>query len=183
MNFSNMVQSEETNIKSDKTIRINREITATMVRLIDEKGEQSLVNLKDALSKAETLELDLVEVNPKADPPVCRIMDFGKYIFEINKKKAAQRKKQKQTQIKEVKLRPTTDVGDYKVKLRSIARFLEEGDKVKITIRFRGRELMHPELGMNLLRKIEADLLGQGTVEQQPKLEGKQITMLISPKK
>lgn len=110
-------------------------------------------------------------------------MDFGKHIFEINKKKAAQKKKQKQIQVKEVKLRPTTDIGDYNVKIRSIMRFLEDGDKVKITVRFRGRELMHPELGINLLKKIETELVEIGAVEQHPKLEGKQIVMIISPKK
>jgi translation initiation factor IF-3 len=128
-------------------------------------------------------ELDLVEISPNAEPPVCRIMDYGKYIFEINKKKAAQRKKQKQTQVKEVKLRPTTDVGDYNVKLKNILRFLEDGDKVKVTIRFRGRELMHPELGANLLKKIETDVGEHGSVESQPKLEGKQMIMVIGPRK
>lgn len=124
-----------------------------------------------------------MEIAPNADPPVCRIMDYGKYLFEINKKKAAQKKKQKQTQVKEIKLRPTTDVGDYNVKMRNITRFLEDGDKVKVTIRFRGRELMHPELGMNLLKKIEADLAEAASVEQQPKLEGKQIVMIMAPKR
>jgi translation initiation factor IF-3 len=110
-------------------------------------------------------------------------MDYGKYLFEINKKKAVQRKKQKQIQIKEVKLRPTTDRGDYNVKVRNIIRFLEDGDKVKVTVRFRGRELMHSELGMSLLRKIETDLLEVGVIEQQPRLEGKQIVMLIGPRR
>lgn len=133
--------------------------------------------------RAEAVDLDLVEIAPNADPPVCRIMDYGKHLFEISKKKAAQRKKQKQTQVKEVKLRPTTDIGDYNVKVRNIIRFLEDGDKVKITIRFRGRELMHPELGMSLLKKIENDIQTIGIVEQQPKLEGKQIVMIVGPKR
>lgn len=142
-----------------------------------------MVHLRDALSRAEEADLDLVEIAPNADPPVCRIMDYGKYLFELNKKKAEQRKKQKKIQVKEIKMRPTTDVGDYQVKLRSIARFLEDGDKVKVSIRFRGRELMHPELGMQLLKKIEVDIVEFGVVEQLPKLEGRQIVMLIAPKK
>lgn len=151
---------------------------------MDQDGNQvGVVNLREALSQAESVDLDLVEIAPNAEPPVCRIMDYGKYLFEINKKKAAQKKKQKQIQVKEVKLRPTTDIGDYNVKVRSITRFLEDGDKVKVTVRFRGRELMHPELGSNLLKKIEGDLTEVATVEQQPKLEGKQIVMIVSPKK
>jgi translation initiation factor IF-3 len=142
-----------------------------------------VVSLREALDKAEIADLDLVEIAPNADPPVCRIMDYGKYLFELSKKKAAQKKKQKQIQIKEIKLRPTTDVGDYQVKLRNILRFLDDGDKVKVTIRFRGRELMHPELGMNLLKKIEHDIGEGGIVEQQPKMEARQIAMLIAPKR
>lgn len=173
------------NIKSpEKSIRVNKGITAPKVRLVDQDGNQvGVVNIKDALHQAESVELDLVEIAPTADPPVCKIMDYGKYLFEINKKKAAQRKKQKQIQIKEIKLRPTTDTGDYQVKIRSMIRFLEEGDKVKVTVRFRGRELMHPELGMALLRKIETDISEIGLVEQHAKLEGKQIVMLIGPRK
>lgn len=180
-----MAEPEETNIKStDKSIKINSDIVAQKVRLIGEAGEQlGVVYLRDALSRAEEADLDLVEIAPNADPPVCRIMDYGKYLFELNKKKAAQKKKQKQIQIKEIKMRPTTDIGDYQVKLRSIGRFLEDGDKVKVSIRFRGRELMHPELGMQLLKKIETDIIEFGSVEQQPKLEGRQIVMLIAPKK
>jgi translation initiation factor IF-3 len=151
---------------------------------VDQDGSQvGVVSLRDALDRAEAVDLDLVEIAPNAEPPVCRIMDFGKHIFEISKKKAAQKKKQKQTQVKEIKLRPTTDIGDYNVKIRSITRFLEDGDKVKVTVRFRGRELMHPELGLNLLKKIEAELVEIGGVEQQPKLEGKQIIMIIAPKR
>lgn len=172
------------NIKSDKAIRVNQGITSPKIRLVDQEGNQvGVVNLKDALYQAEVADLDLVEIAPNAEPPVCRIMDFGKYLFEINKKKTAQKRKQKQTQVKEVKFRPTTDVGDYNVKIRNMTRFLEDGDKVKITIRFRGREMMHPEIGMALLKKIEVDIAVYGSVEQQPKLEGKQIVMVISPKK
>lgn len=180
-----MAESEEQNIKADtKSIRVNKDILAQEIRLIGAEGEQlGVVHLRDALLRAEEVELDLVEISPNAEPPVCRIMDYGKYQFELSKKKAAQKKKQKQIQIKEVKLRPTTDVGDYQVKLRNIARFLEDGDKVKVTVRFRGRELMHPELGMNLLKKIENDITEVGIAEQQPKLEGRQIVMLIAPRK
>lgn len=175
--------TEETNIK-EKTIRVNQGIIAQKIRLIDKDGNQlGVVQLKDALLQAESSYLDLVEIAPNEDPPVCRIMDYGKYLFEINKKKAAQKKKRKNIQVKEVKLRPTTDVGDYKVKMRSMIRFLEDGDKVKVTIRFRGRELMHPELGMALLKRIETDLSDHGMVEQQPKLEGKQLIMLVGPRK
>lgn len=152
--------------------------------MVDQDGNQvGVVTLKEALFAAESVGLDLVEIAPNAEPPVCRIMDYGKYVFEISKKKTAQKKKQKQTQVKEVKLRPTTDVGDYNVKVRNITRFLEDGDKVKVTIRFRGRELMHPELGMNLLKKIELDISELGQVEQNPKLEGKQIIMIVAPKR
>lgn len=181
--LNNWDKLEEINIK-DKTIRINQHISAPKIRLIDKDGNQvGLVNTKEALLLAEQDSLDLVEIAPMADPPVCRIMNFGKHLFEINKKKLAQRRKQKQVQIKEIKLRPTTSLGDYTVKLRNIVRFLDGGDKVKVTVRFRGRELMHPELGMELLKRIEVDLLEKATVEQQPKLEGKQIVMLVGPRK
>jgi translation initiation factor IF-3 len=165
---------------AEKTIRVNEDIVAQKVRLVDEKGNQlGIVDLKAALLRAKDVDLDIVEIAPNADPPVCRIMDYGKYLFELSKKK----KKQKQIQIKEIKLRPTTDVGDYQFKLRSIIRFLEDGDKVKITVRFRGREFMHPELGTNLLKKIETDLSLVGIVEQNAKMEGKQIIMLVAPKR
>jgi translation initiation factor IF-3 len=127
--------------------------------------------------------LDLVEIVPTAKPPVCRIMDYGKFLFEQNKKRHAAKKKQKQVQIKEVKFRPGTDEGDYQVKLRNLIRFLEEGDKVKVTLRFRGRELAHQEIGRKLLQRLEADFVEYGTVEQQPKMEGRQMVMIIAPKK
>ncbi len=127
--------------------------------------------------------MDLVEVAPDADPPVCRIMDYGKYIFDQNKKRQAAKKKQKQTQIKEVKFRPGTDEGDYQIKLRNLIRFLEHGDKAKVTLRFRGREMAHQNLGRELLQRVAADLEEHGTVEQMPKMEGRQMVMVVSPKK
>lgn len=141
------------------------------------------MKIRQALDQAQESGLDLVEISPNAEPPVCRIMDYGKYRFEQNKKQASQKKKQKQVQIKEVKMRPVTDVGDYQVKVRSAIRFLEENDKVKFTVRFRGREMSYQELGLNLLRRVEKDLAEHGVVEQQPKLEGRQVTMVVVPKK
>lgn len=134
---------------------------------------------REAQRKAELLGLDLVEVSPNAEPPVVRIMDFGKFLFDEKKTK----KKQKVQKIKEIKLRPVTDEGDYKVKLRNLISFLEEGDKVKVTIRFKGREITHKELGSRLLDRIKADIVGFGVIDQEPKLEGKQMVMIISPKK
>jgi translation initiation factor IF-3 len=152
--------------------------------LIGPAGEQvGVISTREALAYAEEAELDLVEVSPTADPPVCRVMDYGKYVFEQNKKAQVAKKKQKQIQVKEIKFRPGTEEGDYQVKLRSLIRFLEEGDKAKITLRFRGRELAHIELGRNLLERVQKDLLEHGVVEQFPKMEGKQMVMVISPKK
>lgn len=163
---------------------MNEEITVPEVRLIGSDGEQvGVVSISEALRIAEEAELDLVEVAAEAKPPVCRIMDYGKYLFEENKKKHAARKKQKQIQIKEVKFRPGTDEGDYQVKLRNLVRFLEDGDRAKVTLRFRGREMAHQELGLKLLKRIEADLVEVGTVEQFPKLEGRQMIMVVVPKK
>ncbi len=142
-----------------------------------------MVNTNEARKIAEESGLDLVEVSPEAKPPVCRIMDYGKYKFQLSKRKAAAKKKQKQIQIKEVKLRPATEEADYQVKLRNIIKFLENGDKAKITVRFRGREMSHPELGMQLLQKILAELADFGVVEQHPKFEGRQIVMVLGPKK
>ena len=126
---------------------------------------------------------DLVEVSPTAEPPVCRVMDYGKYLFELNKKQQTARKKQKQIQVKEVKFRPTTDEGDYQIKLRNLTRFLTEGDKAKVTLRFRGRELLHQELGADILERIKKDLEEVGQIEQFPRLEGKQMVMIIGPKR
>jgi translation initiation factor IF-3 len=127
--------------------------------------------------------LDLVEVSPDAKPPVCRIMNFGKFVFQQNKRKAAAKKKQKQVQIKEIKIRPGTEEADYQVKLRNLIRFLEQGDKTKVTLRFRGRESTHPEIGMQLMERIILDLTEIGVVEQRPKFEGRQMVMVIGPKK
>ena len=138
---------------------------------------------REAIQYAEENGLDLVEVSPTAEPPVCRVMDFGKYLFEVNKKQQSARKKQKQIQVKEVKFRPTTDEGDYQIKLRNLTRFLTEGDKAKVTLRFRGRELLHQELGAQTLERVKKDLEEVGQVEQFPRLEGKQMVMIIGPKK
>ena len=154
------------------------------VRLIGADGEQvGVVPTSEALETAAEAELDLVEVSPNAEPPVCRIMDYGKFKFEQSKKLQAARKKQKQIQIKEVKFRPGTDEGDYQVKLRNLIRFLSEGDKAKITLRFRGREMAHQELGLKLLQRVEADLEEFGLVEQRPRMEGRQMVMVLGPKK
>jgi len=132
---------------------------------------------------ADEAELDLVEIVPNAEPPVCRIMDYGKYVFEQTKKKQAAKKKQKQIQVKEIKFRPGTEDSDYQVKLRNLTRFLNNGDKVKVTLRFRGREMVHQELGTKMLERIESDLQELGVVEQYPKLEGRQMVMVFAPKK
>ena len=142
-----------------------------------------MVSLDEAIRLAEEADLDLVEIVPNAEPPVCRVMDYGKFIFEQSKKKQAAKKKQKQIQVKEVKFRPGTDEGDYQVKLRNLIRFLGHGDKVKVTLRFRGREMAHQELGTKMLEKIEADLEPHAVVEQFPKLEGRQMVMVLAPKR
>jgi len=171
-------------IAKEKPLRVNNDITASQVRLIDFEGNQiGVVSLEEAKQSAADSGFDLVEISPNADPPVCRVMDYGKYRYEDSKKKAAAKKKQKQMQIKEVKFRPGTDAGDYNVKLRNLRRFLEEGDKAKVTMRFRGREMAHQELGLELLQQVEADLAEWGTVEQHPKLEGRQMVMVVAPKK
>lgn len=147
-------------------------------------GEQiGIVSIDEALRVAEEAKLDLVEISADAVPPVCRIMDYGKHLFEKKKQIAAAKKNQKQVQIKEIKFRPGTEEGDYQVKLRNLVRFLNDGDKAKISLRFRGREMAHQELGMELLKRVETDLAEFGTVEQHPKLEGRQLMMVIAPKK
>ncbi len=152
--------------------------------MIDQEGEQAgIVLLVDAKRMAEEADMDIVEVSPTAKPPVCRIMDYGKFFFEENKKRHAAKKKQKQIQIKEVKFRPGTEEGDYQVKLRNLIRFLTEGNKTKVTLRFRGREMAHQELGLKLLKRVEADLIELGSVEQFPRMEGRQMVMVIAPKK
>jgi translation initiation factor IF-3 len=164
--------------------RTNHQISVPEVRLIDADGQQvGIISTREALRAAEESGLDLVEISPTAKPPVCRIMDYGKYLFEVSKKQAEAKKKQKQIQVKELKFRPTTEEGDYQVKLRNLIRFLEHGDKVKITLRFRGREVAHQELGMKILDRLQLDTAEFGVVEQQAKREGRQLMMVLSPKK
>jgi len=168
----------------EQRANINQQIQAAEVRLIDVDGEQiGIVSREEALEKATSQQLDLVEISPDAEPPVCRIMDYGKHLFEQKQKTRESRKKQRQTQLKEIKFRPGTDVGDYDVKLRNLRRFLEAGDKTKVTVRFRGREMAHQELGRDLLARIEADLAEYGSVEQYPNMEGRQMIMVLSPGK
>ena len=148
------------------------------------EGEQvGIVPLAEARAAAEAAGMDLVLIADQSDPMVCKVMDYGKHIFEAKKQKNAQKKKQKRTQLKEMKFRPGTEEGDYQVKLRNLVRFLEAGDKAKVTLRFRGREMAHQEIGMELLKRVEADLAGLGGVEQFPKMEGRQMTMVIAPKR
>jgi translation initiation factor IF-3 len=177
---------ETSSIKSDsksKKALTNEQITAPQVRLIDADGQQvGIVPIEEAQASAEAAGLDLVMM-ADSDPPVCKVMDYGKHIFEAKKQKAAQRKKTKRIQVKEMKFRPGTDEGDYQVKLRNLVRFLENGDRAKVTLRYRGREMAHQEIGMELLKRVEADLSELGTVEQFPKMEGRQLTMVIAPKK
>lgn len=154
------------------------------MRVVGPEGDQiGVMGTQDALTRAQELGLDLVEIAPQADPPVCRIMDWGKYRFEQSKKAQAARKKQKQIQIKEVKFRPGTDDHDYDVKMRNLLRFIEEGNKVKVTLRFRGREMAHQELGRDLLKRVENDTAEETVVEQHPRMEGRQMVMMLSPKK
>ncbi len=154
------------------------------MRLIDEKGHNvGVVNIDKAQSMAEDAELDLVEIVPNAKPPVCRVMDYGKFKFEQNKKAQIARKKQKQVQVKEIKFRPGTEEGDYRVKLRKLTEFLQDGDKAKVTIRFRGREMMHQSRGAQLLDRVEGDLDEYATVEQRPRMEGRQMVMVFAPRK
>lgn len=151
--------------------------------MVGADGEQvGIVPLAEAMEAAQGVSLDLVEISPDAEPPVCKLMDYGKHVFEAKKQQAAQKKKQKQTQVKEMKFRPGTDEGDYQIKLRNLIRFLENGDKAKVTLRYRGREMAHQELGMEMLKRIESDLEELGNVEQFPKMEGRQLTMVIAPK-
>lgn len=154
------------------------------MRLVGDEGEQlGIVPVRDALRMAEEKEVDLVEIAPLATPPVCKLMDYGKFKYREQKKAHEAKLKQKQIQVKEIKFRPGTDEGDYQIKLRNLVRFLTEGDKTKITLRFRGREMAHQELGVALLKRVEADLAPHGSVEQWPKLEGRQMVMILAPKK
>lgn len=154
------------------------------MRLIGIDGEQlGIVKTPDALQMAEQDDVDLVEIAPNADPPVCRLMDYGKFKYQEQKRQAEARAKQKIIQVKEVKFRPGTDEGDYQVKLRNLKRFLDEGDKAKVTLRFRGREMAHQELGMRVLERVRDDLLDMAVVEAMPRLEGRQMVMVLAPKK
>jgi translation initiation factor IF-3 len=171
-------------IAQEREARINGEITAREIRLVGIDGEQlGIVGLREAMALAEENEIDLVEISPTAQPPVCKLMDYGKFKYEQSKKRHEAKQKQKQIQVKEIKFRPGTDEGDYQVKLRNLIRFLSEGDKAKITLRFRGREMAHQDIGLALLKRVESDLTEVGVVEQFPRLEGRQMVMMISPKK
>jgi translation initiation factor IF-3 len=177
-------QLKESRIVQGKRVRRNAEINSPRVRVIGPTGDQlGIMTVQEALRSAEGSALDLVEVAPGAEPPVCRIMDYGKFVFEQNKKAQSARRKQKQIQVKEVKFRPGTEEGDYQVKLRNLIKFLTHGDKAKVTLRFRGREMVHQEIGAALLKRVQADLEEFGSVEQQPLMEGRQMVMVIGPRK
>ncbi len=163
---------------------MNDEIQNDPVRLILSDGsQQGVVSLADARSAADAEKLDLVLISPEADPPVCKIMDYGKHVFELKKQKAANKKKQRVIHVKEMKFRPGTEEGDYQVKLRNLIRFLNDGDRAKVSLRFRGREMAHQELGAEMMQRIREDLAEYGTVDQEPKMEGRQITMVLAPVK
>ncbi len=171
-------------IALERSQRINGEITAPQVRLVGENAEQlGIVPVAEALRLAEERGVDLVEIAPTAQPPVCKLMDYGKFRYREQKKAHEAKLKQKQIQVKEIKFRPGTDEGDYKIKLGKLIQFLEDGDKAKVTLRFRGREMAHQEFGVRLLERVKADLLEVGIVEQFPKLEGRQMVMVLAPKK
>ena len=162
---------------------MNEGITSSNVRLVDATGDnRGVVSIREALEAAEEAGLDLVEISPNSDPPVCKVLDYGKYKYEAQKRKNEARKKQKIIEVKEIKMRPNIDVHDYDVKMRSIQKFLGEGDKVKVTMRFRGREMAHQELGMKVLERVRDDLGEAAKVEQLPKMEGRQMIMVMAPK-
>src|SRR5262245_12707890 len=163
--------------------RINEAIRAREVRLIDENGQNAgIISRQEALERAAAAGLDLVEVSPDAEPPVCKILDYGKFKYQEQKKEAEARKKQKKVEVKEIKLRPTIDDHDYDVKMRSMKRFFEEGDKVKVTLRFRGREMAHPELGREVLMRVKNDTQNIAKVEAEPRFEGRQMVMVLAPR-
>ena len=169
---------------SSKKSIVNEQIDVEQVRLVGEEGEQlGIVMIGEAREKAAAAKLDLVLISPEAEPPVCKLMDYGKHVFEAKKQKAANKKKQRRTQVKEIKFRPGTEIGDYQVKLRNLIRFLEDGDKAKVSLRFRGREMANQHLGMELVTRIKDDLSEFGVVEQEPKMEGRQIVMVLAPTK
>jgi len=171
--------------KDSNKARINEEITLNEVRLVGKEGEPlGVVSISEAMDIAEQASLDLVEISPNAEPPVCKVMDYGKFLFEKSKTLKEQKKKQKQIQVKEIKFRPGTDEGDYQVKLRNLRRFLEAGDKAKVTIRFRGREMAHQEIGITLLKRVKADLDEISNCESFPhRVEGRQMIMVLAPLK
>ena len=163
--------------------RINDEIRAAKILLIDQNGEkQGIMPISAALEAADEVGLDLVEISPNSDPPVCKILDYGKFKFQEQKKKNEARKRQKTVEIKEIKLRPNIDTHDYDVKAKAMHRFFEEGDKVKVTLRFRGREMAHPELGMKLLQQVKTDFEPVAKVEYEPRMEGRQMIMILAPR-
>ncbi|MDO8270802.1 MAG: translation initiation factor IF-3 [Gammaproteobacteria bacterium] len=169
---------------SSKKPVINEHIDASEVRLVLANGDQAgIVSIDEARAAASEAKLDLVLIAPEAEPPVCKIMDYGKHIFDLKKQKVANKKKQHKQTVKEIKFRPGTEEGDYQVKLRNLIRFLSDGDKAKVSLRFRGRELAHQHLGLELVQRIGRDLVEYGTVEQEPKMEGRQIVMVLAPAK
>jgi len=183
-NFFNALRSFSLIALDSRSQRINREITAPEVRLVAENGDQlGIKSVMEALKLAEEQNVDLVEIAPLANPPVCKLMDYGKFRYREQKKAHEAKLKQKQIQVKEIKFRPGTDEGDYKIKLNKLIQFLEEGDKAKVTLRFRGREMAHKEFGERLLQRVQKDLDAVGLVEQFPRLEGRQMVMVLAPKK
>ncbi|MBF2760430.1 MAG: translation initiation factor IF-3 [Ectothiorhodospiraceae bacterium AqS1] len=169
---------------AEKRNRVNAEIEAETIRLVGDAGEQrGIVSRSEGLKLAEEDGLDLVEIAPHAEPPVCRLMNFGKFLFQQNKRRAAAKKKQAQAQIKEVKFRPGTEEADYQTKLRNLRRFLTNGDKVKVTLWFRGREIRHQDLGSKILQRVEGDLDSLAKVEQFPKMEGRRLSMVLAPRR
>ncbi|HJL55997.1 MAG TPA: translation initiation factor IF-3 [Arenicellales bacterium] len=167
-----------------KQQRLNEDIVDAQIRLVGDSGEQlGIVTAIEARGIAVERGMDLVEIAPNAEPPVCRLMDYGKFLYSKSKKKQESKKKQKQITVKEIKFRPGTDIGDYDIKVRNLTRFLEAGNKVKVTLRFRGREMAHQELGMEMLKRVEDALQDIGVVEQMPKMEGRQMVMVLAPAK
>ena len=175
---------EDLAIAGTKEQRLNEDITYEQIRLVSDSGEQlGILSPDEARKIAEERGMDLVEIAPNAEPPVCRLMDYGKYLYASAKKKQESKKKQKQITVKEIKFRPGTDIGDYDIKVRNLTKFLDAGNKVKVTLRFRGREMAHQELGMEMLKRVEEDLKEIGVVEQMPKMEGRQMVMVLAPVK
>ena len=182
MNICQLLETRQ--IAAEKRSRVNAEIVAEAVRLISDSGEQvGIVSRSDALSAAADVGLDLVEISPNTEPPVCRLMDYGKFLFQQNKRRAAAKKKQSNVQVKEIKFRPGTEEADYQTKLRNLRRFLTHGDKTKVTLWFRGREMRHQEIGAQILQRVEADLQELAKVEQYPKMEGRRLSMVLTPRK